>query len=120
MTVMADTLSTADWFTSSYSNNQGGECVEGARLGPEWFTSSYSNDQGGDCVEGARLGPGSDWFTSSHSNDQGGNCVEGAVLADGGMAVRDSKDPHGPALVFSATAWQAFTSAVRSGELPTA
>ncbi|MFH8881617.1 DUF397 domain-containing protein [Streptomyces californicus] len=26
-------LTGADWFTSSYSNGQGGECVEGARLG---------------------------------------------------------------------------------------
>jgi Domain of unknown function (DUF397) len=58
------------------------------------------------------------WFKSSYSNDQGGNCVEGARLADGAMAVRDSKDPHGPALVFPAAAWTAFASAVRTGELP--
>jgi hypothetical protein len=58
------------------------------------------------------------WFKSSYSNDQGGNCVEGARLADGAMAVRDSKDPHGPALVFPAAAWTAFASAVRNGELP--
>jgi hypothetical protein len=36
------------------------------------------------------------------------------------MAVRDSKDPHGPALVFAAEAWSAFTAAVREGEFPTA
>jgi hypothetical protein len=60
------------------------------------------------------------WFKSSYSNDQGGNCVEGARLADGQMAVRDSKDPHGPALRFPAAAWTAFTTAVRNGELPTA
>jgi len=64
--------------------------------------------------------PGADWFKSSYSNDQGGACVEGARLADGSMAVRDSKDPHGPALVFPAATWTAFTSAVRSSELPTA
>jgi hypothetical protein len=34
--------------------------------------------------------------------------------------VRDSKDPQGPALVFPAEAWNAFVTAVRSGELPTA
>ncbi|MFI6086149.1 DUF397 domain-containing protein [Streptomyces sp. NPDC051217] len=28
----ADALSSADWFKSSYSNNQGGDCVGGARL----------------------------------------------------------------------------------------
>ncbi|MEE1786447.1 DUF397 domain-containing protein [Streptomyces sp. SP17BM10] len=36
------------------------------------------------------------------------------------MAVRDSKDPKGPALVFTAEAWAAFVGAVRTGELPTA
>ncbi|MFD8701845.1 Scr1 family TA system antitoxin-like transcriptional regulator [Kitasatospora sp. NPDC059648] len=32
------------------------------------------------------------------------------------VPVRDSKDPHGPALIFAADAWSAFVSAVRSGE----
>jgi len=62
---------------------------------------------------------GADWFKSSYSDNQGGNCVEGARLADGSMAVRDSKDPHGPALLFPPAAWTAFTTAVRNGELPT-
>ena len=84
----------------------------------DWFTSSYSNSQGGDCVEGARLGPDSEWFTSSHSNDQGGNCVEGSFLADGGMAVRDSKDPHGPALSFAPGAWSAFIAEVKADRFP--
>jgi hypothetical protein len=63
-----------------------------------------------------------DWFKSSYSDNQGGNCVEAARIGAGGgaMAVRDSKDPHGPALVFTADAWSAFTAAVRDGELPTA
>ncbi|MFI9099683.1 DUF397 domain-containing protein [Streptomyces fildesensis] len=60
------------------------------------------------------------WFTSSYSNDQGGACVEGARLADGSMAVRDSKDPHGPALVFTADAWRSFAAAVGYGEFPDA
>jgi hypothetical protein len=77
--------------------------------GADWFTSSYSNDQGGNCVETARLA--ADWFTSSYSDNQGGNCVEGARLPGGAMAVRDSKDPQGPALVFPAEAWNAFAGA---------
>lgn len=52
---------------------------------------------------------GANWFTSSYSNGSGGNCVEGARLADGVMAVRDSKNPQGPALLFPANAWRAFT-----------
>ncbi|WP_329130991.1 DUF397 domain-containing protein [Streptomyces sp. NBC_01476] len=59
------------------------------------------------------------WFKSSYSNAQG-ECVEGARLAGGAMAVRDAKDPQGPALVFSGAAWSAFTAAVRDGELPMA
>lgn len=63
---------------------------------------------------------GAEWFKSSYSNSQGGDCVEGARLADGSMAVRDSKDPQGPALVFPAATWTAFAAAVQTGELPTA
>lgn len=40
---------------------------------------------------------GADWFKSSYSNDHGGNCLGGAQLPGGAMAVRDSKNPHGPA-----------------------
>ncbi|NEA58887.1 DUF397 domain-containing protein [Streptomyces sp. SID13666] len=60
------------------------------------------------------------WFKSSYSDNQGGACVEGARLPDGSMAVRDSKDPHGPALIFTADAWQSFASATQNGEFPAA
>ncbi|MER7671904.1 DUF397 domain-containing protein [Kitasatospora sp. NPDC096128] len=36
----------------------------------------------------------------------------------GAVPVRDSKDPHGPVLVFPAPAWDSFLSAVRSGDFP--
>lgn len=61
------------------------------------------------------------WFTSSYS-DNGGACVEVAanlVALRGVVPVRDSKDPHGPALMFEPTAWSSFVSAVRRGEFPT-
>ncbi|WP_377270936.1 DUF397 domain-containing protein [Peterkaempfera sp. SMS 1(5)a] len=35
----------------------------------------------------------------------------------GVVPVRDSKDPHGPALVFPVAAWAAFVAAVKSGDL---
>ncbi|WHX20900.1 DUF397 domain-containing protein [Streptomyces malaysiensis subsp. malaysiensis] len=61
------------------------------------------------------------WFKSSYS-DNGGACIEVAanlVASRGVVPVRDSKDPHGPALMFEPTAWSLFVSAVRRGEFPT-
>ncbi len=55
------------------------------------------------------------WRKSSHSSDDGA-CVEIAGLDGNGRAVRDSKDPTGPALSFSAAQWAAFTAGVRAGE----
>ncbi|MFJ9606092.1 DUF397 domain-containing protein [Kitasatospora sp. NPDC101176] len=55
------------------------------------------------------------WRKSSHSSS-GGACVEVADGFTGVMPVRDSKDPEGPALLFRSSAWQAFVTAVRTGE----
>ncbi|WP_329563833.1 DUF397 domain-containing protein [Kitasatospora sp. NBC_01266] len=52
------------------------------------------------------------WYKSSYSGAQS-DCVETGRVVTGGMAVRDSKDPHGPALVFRADAWQAFLASVQ-------
>ncbi|WP_030814825.1 DUF397 domain-containing protein [Streptomyces sp. NRRL S-337] len=58
------------------------------------------------------------WRKSSYSNSDGGACLE---IADDLPAplvpVRDSKDPHGPALVLPAAAWAAFVTAVKDGGL---
>lgn len=48
------------------------------------------------------------WRKSTYSNGEGGDCVEVADGFPGVVPVRDSKDPDGPALVFSAEAWSAF------------
>jgi hypothetical protein len=60
------------------------------------------------------------WRKSSYSNGSGGSCVEIAVLTrtvgEHDVAVRDSKDPHGPALTFTARQWSAFTTAIKSRE----
>jgi Domain of unknown function (DUF397) len=54
------------------------------------------------------------WRKSTRSND-GGNCVEVAKTS-GAVAVRDSKDPTGPVLVFTPDAWRAFIDAAKQGE----
>jgi Domain of unknown function (DUF397) len=56
------------------------------------------------------------WRKSSYSSGQGGNCVEVADLPRGHRAVRDSKNPTGPALTFTVSAWSAFTAGVRAGQ----
>ena len=56
------------------------------------------------------------WKKSSRSNGNGGNnCVEVAIL-DADVAVRDSKNRSGPALVFNAAQWTAFVNSAKDGE----
>lgn len=55
------------------------------------------------------------WRTSSYSNGNGGNCVEVADLGTD-RAVRDSKNPSGAHLMFTAAEWSAFTAGVRTGD----
>jgi len=61
------------------------------------------------------LAPAVTWRKSTRSNDQGA-CVEVADLDGGRRGIRDSKDPTGPALMFPAAEWAAFTTGVRAGE----
>ena len=56
------------------------------------------------------------WVKSSYSGPTGGNCVEIAFLADGGVAMRNSRDPEGAALVFTRAEWDAFLGGARDGE----
>ncbi|MGW4773602.1 DUF397 domain-containing protein [Nocardia sp. NPDC004278] len=55
------------------------------------------------------------WFKSSYS-ESNGQCVEVAFLSGGRVGVRDSKNPTGPALVFTPGEWAAFTAGVTHGE----
>ncbi|MCM6773768.1 DUF397 domain-containing protein [Nocardia sp. CDC159] len=61
------------------------------------------------------------WFKSSYS-DGGPDCVEVAFLDHGRVGVRDSKNPTGPALVFTGDEWAAFTDVLDNGVIadPTA
>ncbi|WP_327190438.1 DUF397 domain-containing protein [Streptomyces xinghaiensis] len=57
------------------------------------------------------------WRKSSYSSGNGGNCVEVAGGVTNTVPVRDSKNPHGPALAFEAAAWAAFVTGVKTGRL---
>ncbi|MEV0266477.1 DUF397 domain-containing protein [Streptomyces sp. NPDC050617] len=56
------------------------------------------------------------WHKSSYSNGSQ-SCVEVADECPGVVPVRDSKNPDGPTLIFTADAWAAFVSEVKSSEL---
>nr|WSZ97669.1 DUF397 domain-containing protein [Streptomyces sp. NBC_00857] len=70
----------------------------------QWFKSSYSSDEGGDCLEVAYT-----WRKSSFSTDEGDACVEVATCPHT-VHVRDSKNPTGPVLALAPTAWADFTA----------
>ena len=78
--------------------------------GVSWRKSSYSASNGGDCVEVAEV-----WRKSSYSGTNGGDCVEVARTLPTAVAVRDSKDPDGPKLIFTVADWAAFTTTLRTG-----
>ncbi|MDQ0943827.1 DUF397 domain-containing protein [Streptomyces sp. V1I1] len=75
-----------------------------------WRKSSYSTDTGGSCVECAPLG-GAAWRKSTYSSDQGGDCVEIAETLHT-VAVRDSKNPSGPALTLAPAVFATFVDAL--------
>ncbi|MBM4790815.1 DUF397 domain-containing protein [Streptomyces sioyaensis] len=85
-------LSSATWRKSSYSNSDGGNCIE---VSDDFLTTAA-------------------WRKSSYSNSDGGECIEIADNLPALVPVRDSKNPQGPALVFSATAWGSFVAAVKN------
>ncbi|MFD7430607.1 DUF397 domain-containing protein [Streptomyces sp. NPDC091387] len=70
-----------------------------------WFKSSYSNSEGGDCVEAALS-----WRTSTYSDSEGGSCVQVAPCPTA-IHVRDSKlSTGGPELTIPAGPWAAFVA----------
>jgi hypothetical protein len=56
------------------------------------------------------------WRKSKRSFVEGSECVEVADLGGGVVALRDSKNPAGPDLRFTASEWTAFLGGVCHGE----
>ena len=78
-------------------------------MNPEGQTSrSYNGVPAGEL-------PGARWRKSGRSSAQG-NCVELASLGGDGVAIRNSRHPEGPALVFTDAELDAFLGGVKDGE----
>ncbi|MFF3562448.1 DUF397 domain-containing protein [Streptomyces sp. NPDC002574] len=58
---------------------------------------------------------GAVWRKSGRSNPSG-NCVELAALPGGGFAMRNSRHPGGPALVYTRAEIEAFLGGVKDGD----
>ncbi|WP_199429412.1 DUF397 domain-containing protein [Qaidamihabitans albus] len=63
----------------------------------------------------AELIPGATWRKSRYSGAVG-NCVEVATLSGGEIAMRNSRDPKGPALVYTREEIAAFLAGAKDGE----
>lgn len=61
------------------------------------------------------MAPELHWRKSSYSGENGA-CVEIGNLPSGGVAIRDSKNPDGPALAFTPEEWTAFLLGAIDGE----
>jgi hypothetical protein len=59
--------------------------------------------------------PAVTWRKSRRSGPQGGNCVEIARLPNGQVAIRNSRHPAGPALLFTRAEWTAFLAGAKDG-----
>lgn len=69
----------------------------------------YDNGIQASSLTGAR------WIKSGRSN-QSGNCVEVASLPDGSVAMRNSRHPDGPALVYTRAEITAFVEGAKDGD----
>lgn len=71
--------------------------------------SGFGNGVPSTCIEGVV------WKKSRHSAP-GGNCVEVAALPGGDFAVRNSRHPEGPALVYTREEMAAFIGGAKDGD----
>ncbi|MFK0111209.1 DUF397 domain-containing protein [Streptomyces sp. NPDC091217] len=80
-----------------------------------WHKSSYSNTDGGECLEVSDdLLTTASWHRSSYSNSDGGQCLEVAAGIPSLVPVRDSKVPAQGTLLFTASSWSVFVAAVKA------
>ncbi|MFJ9178818.1 DUF397 domain-containing protein [Streptomyces sp. NPDC102360] len=74
-----------------------------------WRKSSYSGGESGACLEVSDA-----WRKSTYSGGDSGDCLEvNDAACTAHLPVRDSKNPTGPAVVFSGGAWTAFVTSLK-------
>jgi hypothetical protein len=75
----------------------------------QWYKSTYSGDEGGQCLEVALS-----WHKSTYSGSNGGECLEVAV-SPGAVHIRDSKETPSQdrTLRISPVTWDVFTSSFK-------
>ncbi|MEU7561807.1 DUF397 domain-containing protein [Streptomyces eurythermus] len=75
----------------------------------QWYKSTYSGSNGGECLEVAVA-----WRKSSYSSSEGGQCLEVAA-SPGAVHIRDSKEAPSQdrTLCISPVTWDAFTSSLK-------
>ncbi|QFG21805.1 DUF397 domain-containing protein [Actinomadura sp. WMMB 499] len=77
-----------------------------------WRKANRSTENGGNCIEVADV-PSAVWRKAKRSAEHGGNCVE-LASARGAVAVRDSKDPDGPKIFVSRSAFRRLTETLKA------
>ena len=55
------------------------------------------------------------WVRSPRSSSGQPECVEVARLPDGGVAIRNSREPDAPPLVYTPSEWEAFVAGIKDG-----
>jgi hypothetical protein len=100
------------------SNDQQHVTIPDASVLPMWRKSSYSGGESGQCLEVSDAYVTAVWRKSTYSGGSSGDCLEvNDAARPACIPVRDSKNPHGPAVVFTAPAWTSFVTAVKDSAL---
>jgi transcriptional regulator with XRE-family HTH domain len=109
------TLHVLPFGTGLHGISVGGSAMRAIDLSDvTWRKSSYSNSDGGNCLEVCDdLLRTADWRKSSYGNQDGGQCLEVAGNVPSLVPVRDSKDTTRTPLLFGAGAWSAFVEGVK-------
>ncbi|WP_329309865.1 DUF397 domain-containing protein [Streptomyces sp. NBC_01262] len=70
-----------------------------------------------DIYNGMRAGDlGTEGWYKPWSGGNGGSCVEAMKLADGRIALRQSTDPDGPALIYTSHEITTFIQGAKAGQ----